>query len=131
MTVDLMTAVQAYLQDVGVKMNFKKVEGDLATILWSTPEDPINGPSAVDWDLCYAGNAALAMHEYYNRYQTGAASNSAYARRRKTGMRLIQRTNATADIAEQMEAFKALQKYENETLFTLPLYYQQVFVYSK
>ena len=27
-TIDLMTAVQAYLSDVGIKMNFRKLEGE-------------------------------------------------------------------------------------------------------
>ena len=53
-----MTAVQAYLADVGIKMEFELVEGDLATILWTAPADQTNGPRAVDWDICYAANAA-------------------------------------------------------------------------
>ncbi|MCH4887510.1 peptide ABC transporter substrate-binding protein [Acidaminobacter sp. JC074] len=129
LTVDLMTAIQAYLSEVGMKMSFRKLEGDLATLLWTTPEDPINGPSAVDWDLAYAGNAALAMHEYYNRYQTGVASNSHTPGDEELDA-LIEATNATANIQAQMEAFKALQKYENANLFSIPLYYQQVFVYE-
>ena len=75
-TVDLMTAVQAYLADVGIKMEFELVEGDLATILWAAPADQTNGPRAVDWDICYAANAALSLHEYYDRYRTGSPTNS-------------------------------------------------------
>ncbi|MCQ4727859.1 ABC transporter substrate-binding protein, partial [Anaerotignum faecicola] len=54
MTQDLMAIIQQYLAEVGIKMNARLVEGDLATILWKAPEDPVNGPSAVDWDMCYA-----------------------------------------------------------------------------
>ncbi|GAA0179907.1 hypothetical protein SH2C18_26980 [Clostridium sediminicola] len=129
LTVDLMTAVQAYLAEVDMKMEFRRLEGDLAVQLWTNPEDPVNGPSAVDWDLAYAGNAALAMHEYYNRYQTGVASNS-HTPSDKELDKLIEATNKTADIDKQKVAFKELQKYENEQLFSIPLYYQQVFVYE-
>ena len=50
-TVDLMAAIQVYLDQVGIKMNARKLEGDLAAQLWMPPADPVNGPSAVDWDL--------------------------------------------------------------------------------
>jgi len=75
-TVDLMAAIQVYLDQVGIKMTARKLEGDLAAQLWMPPADPVNGPSAVDWDLAYGAIAALSMHEYYNRFMGGAASNS-------------------------------------------------------
>ena len=126
-TVDLMSIIQNYLAQVGIKMEFRLVEGDLATLLWSLPKDPVNGPSAVDFDLCYGATAALSMHEYYDRYQTGAALNS-----HTPGVaeldELIKATNASIDPEQTKTAFNELQKYENEELFALPLYYQPVFV---
>ncbi|NLJ91214.1 MAG: ABC transporter substrate-binding protein [Clostridiales bacterium] len=126
-TQDLMAVVQQYLADVGIKIVPQLVEGDLATILWAAPEDPVNGPSAVEWDMCYAANAALSLHEYYDRYQTGYAINSHTPSDSKLD-ELIAATNASVDAQVQKEAFFELQKYENETLFTLPLYYQPIFV---
>ncbi|MGL5379770.1 ABC transporter substrate-binding protein [Clostridium sp.] len=126
-TVDLMSIIQNSLAQVGIKMKFRLVEGDLATLLWSLPKDPVNGPSAVDFDLCYGATAALSMHEYYDRYQTGAALNS-----HTPGVaeldELIKATNASIDPEQTKKAFNELQKYENEELFALPLYYQPVFV---
>lgn len=127
LTVDLMTSIQAYLKEVGVKMNFRLVEGDLATILWKAPEDQVNGPSAVDWDLAYAAVSALSMHEYYDRYRTGSPSNS-HTPADETLNSLIDATNASMDTEVQKEAFFELQKYENEKLFEIPLYYQPVYV---
>ena len=129
LTVDLMTAVQAYLGQVGIKIQFRKLEGDLAAQLWVTPEDPVNGPSVIDWDLAYAGIAALTMHEYYNRFEGGAASNSHTPTDPELD-KLIAATNTTADIDKQKEAFYKLQKYENKQLFNIPLYHQQVFIYE-
>ena len=40
---------------------------------------------------------------------------------------MIKATN-TADIDEQKQAFYELQQYENDTLFVIPLYHQQLFV---
>lgn len=128
-TVDLMTAVQAYLADVGIKMEFQLVEGDLATILWSAPANQANGPRAVDWDIAYAANAALSLHEYYDRYRTGSASNSHTPEDPKLN-ELIDATNASANVDDQLEAFKALIEYENETMFTMALYYQPIFLIS-
>lgn len=126
-TVDLMSIIQNYLSQVGIKMKFRLVEGDLATLLWSLPKDPVNGPSAVDFDLCYGATAALSMHEYYDRYQTGAALNSHTPGTEELD-KLIEATNSTIDAKEQREAYFNLQKYENEELFVLPLYYQPIYV---
>ena len=127
MTQDLMAIIQQYLAEVGIKMNARLVEGDLATILWKAPEDPVNGPSAVDWDMCYAANAALSLHEYYDRYQTGYSINSHTPSDPKLD-ELIAATNSSVDAEVQRKAFFELQKYENETVFELPLYYQPIFL---
>lgn len=127
LTQDLMAIIQQYLAEVGIKITPRLVEGDLATILWKAPEDPANGPSAVDWDMCYAATAALSLHEYYDRYQTGQAINSHTPTDPKLD-ELIAATNASIDAEVQREAFFELQKYENETLFCLPLYYQPIFL---
>ena len=127
MTQDLMAIIQQYLAEVGIKMNARLVEGDLATILWKAPEDPVNGPSAVDWDMCYVANAALSLHEYYDRYQTGYSINSHTPSDPKLD-ELIAATNSSVDAEVQRKAFFELQKYENETLFELPLYYQPIFL---
>lgn len=127
LTVDLMTSIQAYLKEVGIKMNFRLVEGDLATILWKAPEDQVNGPSAVEWDLAYAAVSALSMHEYYDRYRTGSPSNSHTPADEKLNA-LIDATNSSMDTEVQKKAFFELQKYENEKLFEIPLYYQPVYV---
>lgn len=126
-TVDLMTAIQAYLADVGIKMEFELLEGDLGSLLWTAPADQTNGPRAVDWDMCYAANAALSLHEYYDRYRTGSATNSHTPEDPKLN-ELIDATNASADVAKQLEAFKTLTEYENESMFTMALYYQPIFL---
>ena len=126
-TVDLMTAIQANLKDVGIKMDFKLVEGDLATILWKAPEDQVKGPSAVDWDMAYAAVAALSLHEYYNRFRTGSATNSHTPQDDKLNT-LIDATNASANVADQITAFKALSQDESETLPEIALYYQPIFL---
>lgn len=127
LTVDFMTAIQSYLAEIGMKMNFKLVEGDLATLLWSAPEDQVNGPSTVDWDLCYAATSALSMHEYYDKFRTGSPVNSHTPSDDKLN-ELIDATNSTSDPNVQKEAYFELQKYENENMFVIPLYYQPVFI---
>lgn len=126
-TVDLMTAIQAYLAEVGIKMEFQLVEGDLASILWTAPADQANGVRAVDWDLCYAANAALSLHEYYDRYRTGSATNS-HTPEDATLNALIDATNSSTNVDDQIAAFKELTKYENENMFTMALYYQPIYV---
>jgi peptide/nickel transport system substrate-binding protein len=129
-TVDLMTAVQAYWEAVGIKANFRRISGDLNTLLWSLPKDPVNGPSAVDWDILYAARAAVTVHEYYNSFGSGTSGNSHTPGDPKMDQ-LIAASNATADPAKQQEAFQALQRYENEVLPAVPLYYQPLFIFSR
>ena len=127
LTVDLMTAIQAYFADVGIKMTMRKLEGDLSSQLWTPPQDSINGPSAVDWDLAYAGLAVVSLYEYYNRFETGASSNS-HTPGDETIDKYLANANSTINIDEQKAAFAELQKYENKYLPIIPLYYQQLFV---
>lgn len=126
-TVDLMTAIQSQLKEIGINMKFKLVEGDLATILWKAPDDQKNGPSAVDWDMAYGAVGALSMHEYYDRFREGSKSNSHTPSDDKLNA-LIDATNVSVDPEVQKEAFFELQKYENDVLFSIPLYYQPIYV---
>ena len=60
-TADLMAALQAYLGDVGIKMNYRLLEGDVGSQISVVPDDPVNGPSKVTWDILYGARAALAL----------------------------------------------------------------------
>ncbi len=127
MTVDLLTAIQAYWADVGIQMSMRKLEGDLASQLWVAPEDPVNGPSAVAWDVAYAAVAALSMGDYYDRYHGGYSSNSYNPTDEKMDA-LIAATNKTSDVEAQIAAYHELEKYENEIEINIPLYHQPVFI---
>ena len=126
MTVDLMVAMQAYLADVGIEMTYRKLEGDVGGQLNALPEAG-SSTSAVNWDIAYGARAALALHEYYNGYQSGLSS---YAPGDSQRDELIAAINGTADVNEQKEAFMEFERFENEKLSDIPLYYQQLFIYE-
>jgi peptide/nickel transport system substrate-binding protein len=126
-TVDLMTAIQAYFANVGIKMTIRKLEGDLAAKLWKAPQDPVNGPSVVDWDLAYGAIAAVSEYEYYNRFAAGSPTNS-HTPGDPTLDKYLASANSTTDIKAQKAAFAKIQKYENTYLPIIPLYYQELFV---
>jgi len=127
LTVDFMTAIQAYLADVGMKMTFRKLEGDVIGQLTTVPDDPKSNTSAVTWDICYGAKAALVLHEYYNVYLEGK---SAYTPTDATRNELLQRINGTPNLDEQKSAFADFQRYESEMLSDIPLYYQQLFIFE-
>jgi len=127
LTVDLMAAVQAYLADVGIKMSYRQLQGDVGAQLSAKPGDPTAGPSGITWDLGYGAAAALALQEYYNAYRSGATSNTPLDPKREE---LIDAINASADPAVQKPAYFAIQEYWNEQLNSIPLYYQQLFIYE-
>ncbi|NQT59780.1 MAG: peptide ABC transporter substrate-binding protein, partial [Bacteroidetes bacterium] len=127
LTADLMTAVQAYLADVGVKMTFRKLEGDVAGQLNGLPVDPADGPSTIVWDLGYGARAALALQEYYNGYKPGITANTPQDPKLDE---LIAAISSTSDVDKQKEAFFAIERYDSEMLYSLPLYYQQLFIFE-
>jgi len=128
-TVDLMTVIGQYWQEVGVKAQFRKLEGDLAAQLWVPPADRLNGPSQVKWDLAYAAVAALAESEFYNRF-TSTASNNSTVPKQEGLDELITASNSTMDTAAQINAFFEIQKFVGENQLAIPLYHQVCFIYT-
>ncbi len=126
LTADLMVALQAYLGDVGIQMTYRKLEGDVGGQLNALP-DPGSDTSAVTWDIAYGAKAALALQEYYNGYQSGKSSYTPGISERDA---LIAAINGTADVAQQQEAFKDFERFENTMLSDIALYYQQLFIYE-
>lgn len=128
-TVDLMSAFQDMWAEVGVKSAFRKLEGDLAAQLWTAPEDHVNGPSAVKWDLAYGAVAALVENEFYNRFSSTASNNSHTPKNEEMDALLLEAVSTT-DTAKQMEVYKKIQKLLADNVFALPLYHQVCFIYT-
>ena len=127
LTIDLMTAIQAYLADVGVKMSFRKLEGDVGAQLWTAPKDAVNGPAEVKWDLAYGAHGPLALQEYYVRYKSG---DNSYTPGDTKLDRMISAITTTPDVDKQKAGFFNIVKYMQDQLYTYPLYYQQAFIYE-
>ena len=128
-TVDLMTIIGQYWQEVGVKAKFRKLEGDLASQLWVPPTDKEKGPSVVKWDLAYAAVAALAESEFYNRFASTASNNSTVPKQEGLD-ELIAESNATMDTEAQKKAFAKIQEFIAEKVLAMPLYHQVCFIYT-
>ena len=74
-TEDLLRVIGGYWEAVGVKVSFRKLEGDLTAQLWQVPDDP-EGESGVTWDLAFGAIAALTEAEAYGRFSSTATNNS-------------------------------------------------------
>ena len=131
-TVDLMTIIGQYWAAVGIKANFRKLEGDVNSQFGAPPVDRVNGPSGIQYDLGYGAVAALTEHDFYNRFASDASGNSTVPKQDKYIPldEAIARTNATADVNEQKVAFQEIQKIMNDDVLCLPLYHQVAFVYT-
>ncbi|MGX8701238.1 ABC transporter substrate-binding protein [Caproiciproducens sp.] len=128
-TVDLMTIIGQYWAAVGVKSQFRKLEGDLASQLWIPPTDRVNGPSSVKWDLAYAAVAALTESEFYNRFASTASNNSSVPKQEGLD-KLIADSNSTMDTNAQKKAFGEIQQFVAEKELAMPLYHQVCFIYT-
>lgn len=114
-TVDLLNVIGSYWEAVGVRAEFRKLEGDLAAQLWKTPAD---GESAVEWDLAYGAVAALTESEFYNRFASDASNNS--------------HTPQIEGLDEAIAAsdYGKVQQILAENASFLPLFHQNCFVYT-
>jgi len=127
LTADFMAAVQSYLSDVGIQMDYRLLEGDVGAQISATPEDPVDGPSAVDWDMLYGARAALAPHEYFNRFAEGQMPTIPNVPRMNE---MVEKANSSTDIEVQREAFFEMERIINDNAYIIPLYYQQLFIYE-
>lgn len=128
-TVDLMTIIGQFWQEVGVKAKFRKLEGDLGAQLWTVPDDRVNGPSTVKWDMAYAAVAALTESEFYNRFSSSASNNSSVPKQEKLDELIVQ-ANSTMDTEVQKKTYKEIQHYIAENALFMPLYHQICFIYT-
>lgn len=126
LTADFMAAIQAYLADVGISVNYRLLEGDVGAQLTVMPDDPEVGPSGLSWDIAYGARAALAPHEYFNRFAYGQMPMIPNVPEMND---LVADANGTADVDAQREAFFAMERIVNENAYIIPLYYQQLFVF--
>ena len=129
LTVDLLNVIGSYWEAVGVKAEFRKLEGDLAAQLWTVPEDPKEGDSAVKWDLAYGAVAALAESEFYDRFGSGASNNS-HTPQIEGLDELIEKAESAMDEAVQKDCYGQIQKLLYENVSFLPLYHQNCFIYT-
>jgi len=127
-TVDFLTIIGQFWADVGVKAQFRKLEGDLPSQLWVPPADRVNGPSVILWDVAYAAVSALVEHEFYDRYSSTASNNSTVPKDAALD-ELIAASNATANVDEQKEIFMEIQRIIAENVYSMPLYHQVVFIF--
>lgn len=117
---DTITAIQGYWAEVGVKMDFDLLTDNLTVLLWTPSADGVK--SAVAWDLCFAGTNALTLGELYNRHHSTANNNSTVLWDKNLDA-LIDKAKVAVTTEDQKAAYDAIQKYENENVETIPLFY--------
>lgn len=128
LTADFMAALQAYFADVGLQMEYRLLEGgDIGAQINTMPEDPVNGPTTMQWDILYGARAALALQEYYNPF---GQQQMATVPEVPEMVELVAKVNSTLDPEVQKEAFFALERLNNEKLYQIPLYYQQLYAFD-
>ena len=127
LTTDLMAAIQGMFADVGVKMTYRLLQGDVGAQLNSVPEDGVNGPAAVDYDLGYGARGAMVMQEYYNTFKTGLNPQTPGDPKMDA---MIEKINSSADPEVLKPYFFEIQQYQMEQVNICPLYYQKLFIYE-
>lgn len=116
-TADFMDTVCAYLEEIGLKAEWKLITGDIVAQLYETK----------DYDLVYAGLSAMTPEEAYNQYHSDALGGTPFANVWPTGQTdmddLLDELQGTSDEARRNEIFKELQAIETEEmLWCLPMF---------
>ena len=125
-TEDFLSVVGSYWEAVGVKAEFRLLEGDLVSQLWQQPE---NGKSAVEWDLVYGAVAALTDGEVYDRFGSHASSNSHTPE--IPGLDdLLEQASVTRDAQKRAELYGQVRNLLAENSAFIPLFHQNCFVYT-
>ncbi|MEM7445925.1 MAG: ABC transporter substrate-binding protein [Pseudomonadota bacterium] len=126
-TADFMAVIQAYLADVGIQMNYRLLEGDVGAQIALPPEDPVDGPANIDWDILYGARAALALQEYFNRFGYGLMPSIPNIEEMNE---LVEMVNSTSDPDVHRDGFQQMEGIINENAYILPLYYQQLYIFE-
>ena len=116
LTVDVLNVICGYWEAVGIKSAIRKLEGDVASQLWTAPKDPAGDDSAVEWDLAYGAVAALTESEYYTRFSASASNNS--------------HTPPREDLEDRIAAgdYAGVRQILAENVLVMPLYNQNCFL---
>ena len=118
LTVDVLNVIVNYWEAVGVKAEIRKIEDDVAAQLWTAPEDPESGDSAVEWDLAYGAVAALTESEFYTRFASDASNNSHTP------------PQEGLDEALAQGDYDGVRALLADQLLVIPLYHQNCFLYT-
>ncbi len=127
LTANFMAVVQAQLADVGIDMNYRLLEGDVGAQIGGVPDDPVNGPAVVEWDILYGARAAIANQEYFNRFAPGQMPTVPTI---DAMVPLVESVNATTDPEVQRAGYQEMEGIINEGAYILPLYYQQLYIFE-
>ena len=125
-TEDFLAVVGSYWEAVGVKAEFRLLEGDLVSQLW---QQSVDGKSAVEWDLVYGAVAALTDGEVYGRFASDATNNSHTPE--IPGLDdLLEQASTTADSGKRADLYGQVRYLLAENHAFIPLLHQNCFVYT-
>ena len=125
-TEDFLAVVGSYWEAVGVKAEFRLLEGDLVSQLW---KQPVDGKSAVEWDLVYGAVAALTDGEVYGRFASNATNNSHTPE--IPGLDdLLEQASSTTDSGKRADLYGQVRNLLAENQAFIPLLHQNCFVYT-
>ncbi|MBQ6545122.1 MAG: ABC transporter substrate-binding protein [Lachnospiraceae bacterium] len=127
LTVDLMSIVQQYLADVGVKVEPYLVTGDLVEKL-NVPSTgfTVEDTSGVEWDLLYGALSAMTPLQYVEMF--GATSANNVCPMDDEIVEIYENIFATADVDEQKMWYEKFDQWCATQMPYVPMYYQPQFV---
>ena len=127
-TEDLLKVIGTYWDAVGVKAEFRKLEGDVRAQLWTAPENPAEDDSAVLWDLAFLGFEPLTGWECYESFASFSPNHSHTPAREDLDDWI--RKAADGEANQREEACGQIQQLITEQVLAIPLLRQNLFRYT-
>lgn len=125
-TEDFLSVVGSYWEAVGVKAEFRLLEGDLVSQLW---QQSVDGKSSVEWDLVYGAVAALTDGEVYGRFASDATNNSHTPE--IPGLDdLLKQAASASDRESQKALYGQVRDLLAQNQSFIPLLHQNCFIYT-
>lgn len=127
-TEDLLSAIGICWEAIGVRAEFRKLEGDVEAQLWAAPEDPKEDDAAVDWDLALCTLMPLTSWDSYSSFASDSPRNSHTPP--QEGLDDLIEQAASADESQRKAAVAAVQQILTEQVPAIGLMQQNVFFYT-
>ena len=124
-TEDLLKVIGSYWEAIGIRAEFRKLEGDVDAQLWTAPEDPAEDDAAVTWDLAFCDFVPMTRWDAYESFASFSSRNSHTPPR--DDLDDLIREAADGEAQQREAAISRIQQILTDEVQVIPVLQQNLF----